>query len=118
MAESTHSIYKTEFLKGKHSIDKKQHLKDLENFFSYYNEERYPFEFYGLTPKEVLNGEIPDKGKYKKQIKQAQKKQNRLNKKKNEIIIMTIKMITRMKNKKNKKKKKNDKKKTVKKKTR
>ena len=69
MAESTHSISKTEFMQGSHSLDKNQHLKDLETFFSYYNEERYPFEFYGLTPKEVLNGEKPDKSKFKKQIK-------------------------------------------------
>lgn len=90
MAESTHSIYKTEFLKGKHSIDKKQHLKDLETFFSYYNEERYPFEFYGLTPKEVLNGEKPDKSKFKKQIKQAQKKRLEENRKFNECPLMRI----------------------------
>lgn len=33
MAESTHSIYKTEFLRRKHSVDAEQHLKDLEVFF-------------------------------------------------------------------------------------
>ena len=73
MAESTHSIYKTEFLQGKHSVDKEDHLKNIKSFFTYYNEERYPFKLYGLTPLEVLNGEKPDKARFKKRIKQAQK---------------------------------------------
>jgi len=73
MAESTHSIYKTEFLKGKHSLDKENHLKNITAFFNYYNDYRFPFEFYGLTPMEVLNGEKPDKTKYREQIQNAQK---------------------------------------------
>src|SRR5690554_323787 len=73
MAESTHSIYKSEFLQGKHSIDKEDHLKNITLFFKYYNNNRFPFEFYGLTPMEVLNGEKPDKTKYRKQIQNEQK---------------------------------------------
>ena len=73
MAESTHSIYKTEFLKKKHSVDTEQHLKDIETFFTYYNESRFPFEFFGLTPMEVLNGETPDKARFRKQIEQRRK---------------------------------------------
>jgi pyruvate-formate lyase-activating enzyme len=73
MAESTHSIYKSKFLQGKHSIDKEDHLKNITLFFNYYNDNRFPFEFYGLTPMEVLKGEKPDKTKYREQIKNAQK---------------------------------------------
>lgn len=73
MAESTHSIYKTEFLQRKHSIDKAQHLKDLESFFSYYNEKRYPFDFFGLNPIEVLTGQKPDKKRFQKQIEERKK---------------------------------------------
>src|SRR5690554_2262213 len=73
MAESTHSIYKSEFLQGKHSIDKEDLLKNITLFFNYYNNNRFPFEFYGLTPMEVLNGKTPDKAKYREQIKNEQK---------------------------------------------
>lgn len=80
MAESTHSIYKTEFLQGKHSVDKEDHFKNITLFFNYYNNDRFPFEFYGLTPMEVLNSQTPDKTKFREQIKNAQKerlKENR-----------------------------------------
>jgi len=73
MSESTHSIYKTEFMQRKLSIDINQHIKDIERFMTYYNHERYPFKLYGLTPFEVLNGEIPLKNKFRSQIKDAQK---------------------------------------------
>jgi transposase InsO family protein len=81
MAESTHSIYKSEFLQGKHSIDKEDHLKNITLFFNYYNNNRFPFEFYGLTPMEVLKGEKPDKTKYREQIKNAQKERLEENRK-------------------------------------
>jgi hypothetical protein len=80
MAESTHSIYKSEFLQGKHSVDKEDHLKNITAFFNYYNDNRFPFEFYGLTPMEVLKGETPDKAKFKEHIENAHKerlKENR-----------------------------------------
>lgn len=81
MSESTHSIYKSEFLRGRFSLNTKRHLRDLEIFVSYYNENRFPFEFYGLTPYEVLNGQKPNKGKFREEIQHAQKKRIEVNRK-------------------------------------
>ncbi len=72
MSESTHSIYKTEFLHGKNSLNRKTHLKDLERFVGNYNYKRFPTELYGLNPMEVIAGKIPDKHRFKGQIKKAQ----------------------------------------------
>ena len=47
MAESTHSIYKTEFLKGQVSRTVKNHLDSLEKFVTYYNYERSPGDLCG-----------------------------------------------------------------------
>ncbi len=71
MAESTHSIYKTEFLKGHISRTVKNHLDNLKNFVYYYNYERHPSDLYGLHPMEVINGKIPDKNYFKNQIAEA-----------------------------------------------
>ncbi|QTE21239.1 hypothetical protein [Polaribacter cellanae] len=71
MAESTHSIYKTEFLKGKVSQYKKQHLVSLDAFVDYYNHHRFPNGLFGLTPFEVINGKTPDKDFFKNQITEA-----------------------------------------------
>jgi len=71
MSESTHSIYKTEFLKGKISVNVKEHLKSLTHFYRYYNYERFPTELFGLHPMEVIEGKKIDKHYYKEQIKQA-----------------------------------------------
>ncbi|SDW82589.1 hypothetical protein SAMN05444411_102254 [Lutibacter oricola] len=73
MSESTQSIYKTEFLNGKYSLNKKVHLKDLERFIDYYNNHRYSIELYGLTPFEVVDGKIPDKHFFKEKIQLARK---------------------------------------------
>lgn len=73
MSESTHRIYKTEFLHGKYSLNEKSHLKDLEKFVAYYNDHRYPTELYGLTPMEVIQGKIPDKHFFKEKIQDARK---------------------------------------------
>ena len=61
MSESTHSIYKSEFLNGLVSKNVKFHLLSLERFMVYYNEERYFTEHTGRRPIDILNGEIPDK---------------------------------------------------------
>ena len=37
------------------------------------NTKRYPRELYGLLPQQVLNGEIPDRNKFKESIKAQQK---------------------------------------------
>lgn len=79
MSESTHSIYKTEFMRGKYSLNKQTHLKDLERFVCYYNYERYPTELYGYTPMKIVEGKIPNKDKFKEQIEQARKNRVKAN---------------------------------------
>jgi transposase InsO family protein len=76
MAESTHSIYKTEFLKGQISRTTKNHLDSLERFVDYYNLQRFPADLCGLHPIEVINGKLPDKDYFKNQISEA--KTNRI----------------------------------------
>lgn len=73
MAESTHSIYKSEFLQKKHSLNVEQHFQHLDEFMKYFNHDRYPFEHFGLTPYEVLEGETPNKFRFREQIKNRQK---------------------------------------------
>lgn len=73
MAESTHSIYKTEFMRKELSKTTHEHLINLARFFDYYNNERYPTELYGLSPSEVLKGKTPNKHHYKERILQARK---------------------------------------------
>jgi hypothetical protein len=90
MAESTHSIYKTEFLRRKHSVDAEQHLKDLEAFFIYYNEKRYPFDFFGLTPLEVLAGQKPNKKRFRKQIEYRKKQRIAENREFNNCPLICI----------------------------
>ncbi len=73
MSESTHSIYKTGFMKKQISTNEAEHLKNLADFFKEYNEHRYPTELYGLTPLEVIAGNIPNKLLYTAKIQQARK---------------------------------------------
>jgi transposase InsO family protein len=73
MAESTHSIYKTEFLKKELSKTIAIHLENLKLFVDYYNNKRFPTELFGLTPLEVVNGKTPDKYFFKDKIEQARK---------------------------------------------
>jgi hypothetical protein len=47
MSESTHSIYKTEFLRKKVSSNRLEHLDNLDRFVVYYNDERYPTDHTG-----------------------------------------------------------------------
>ena len=76
ISESTHSIYKTEYMKRKLSTNVEHHIKDLDCFMNYYNHERYPGDLFGYTPFQVLNGSKPNKNKFREVIKEAQ--QNRL----------------------------------------
>lgn len=87
MSESTHSIYKTEFLHGKYSVNEKLHLKDLQKFIEYYNYHRFPTELYGLTPMEVVEGKVPDKHFFKEQIQEARKNRVATNQKFNACSI-------------------------------
>ncbi len=73
MAESTHSIYKTEFLKGQISRTVNSHLDRLEQFVEYYNYQRFPADLCGLHPMEVINGKLPDKAYFKNQVADAKR---------------------------------------------
>lgn len=73
MSESTHSIYKTEFMRGKLSLNTQTHLQDLARFVQYYNYERYPTELYGYTTMEIIQGKTPDKDRFAAQILEARK---------------------------------------------
>jgi len=73
MSESTHRIYKTEFMQGKLSLNEDAHIKDIERFIEYYNYQRLPMRLYGLTPMEVINGATIDKHRFQEQIQNARK---------------------------------------------
>lgn len=88
MSESTHSIYKTEFLRNKHSYNITQHLKQLERFMIYYNYERFPTDYYGLSPMEVLNGQTPNKFKFRTQMQKARKKRIKQNQEFNQCPLV------------------------------
>jgi hypothetical protein len=60
MSESTHRIFRREFLHGRVPKNKAEHEKWLEEFVHYYSHQRYPTDHLGLTPYEVLNGEERD----------------------------------------------------------
>ena len=87
MSESTHSIYKTEFLHGKYSLNEKTHLKDLEKFVEYYNLYRYSTDLFGLTPIEIVNGKIPDKHFFKEKIQNSRKDIVKINQEFNDCVI-------------------------------
>ncbi len=79
MSEFTHRIYKSEFMKGLISLNKMAHYADLKRFVEEYNYHRYPSDHFGYTPMEVLNGKIPDRNKFKKQIKNGQTNRVKVN---------------------------------------
>ena len=68
MSEFTHRVYKSEFMQGRISQTKVAHFQNLEIFKMEYNHQRYMGNHFGYTPMEVLNGKIPDKNRFKKQI--------------------------------------------------
>jgi transposase InsO family protein len=90
MSESTHSIYKTEFLHGKYSLTEKTHLKDLDRFVDYNNHHRYPTDLFGLTTMEVVAGKIPDKNHFKERIQNARKNRVAVNQQFNDCKIKTV----------------------------
>jgi hypothetical protein len=65
-------LFKHDFLKGKLLYDAKACDKKLNQFMDHYLN-RYFGELHGLTPQQVLNGEIPNKHKFTPQIQQAKK---------------------------------------------
>ncbi len=87
MSESTHSIYKTEFMRGNLSLNTERHLQDLKRFVQYYNYERYPTELYGYTTMEIIQGKVPDKNRFKEQILLARKSRVEVNQQFNDCSI-------------------------------
>ena len=71
MSESTHKIYKSEFMGGNHSENEETHLKSLENFMEYYNNNRFPCRLFGKTPMEIVNGQSIDKHLYSETLQQS-----------------------------------------------
>jgi len=66
-------------MKGLISLNKITHYADLKRFVEEYNYHRYPSDHFGYTPMEVLNGKIPDRNKFKKQIKNGQTNRVKVN---------------------------------------
>ena len=71
MSEITHSIYKSEFMGGKHSENKTSHIASLNAFMDYYNYHRYPCRLYGKTPMEIIDGQDIDKTMFSEILKNA-----------------------------------------------
>lgn len=71
--ESAFNTFKNEHLNGKIPIDKKDLISELEKFYSYCNNERYPIALYGLSPMEVVEGSNPDPHFFSALIKKSQK---------------------------------------------
>ena len=71
--ESCFHVFKNEFSYDKIYNEEKDLQKAIDDFEIYLNEKRYPKELYGLVPQQILQGEIPDKNKFKERIK-AEKK--------------------------------------------
>jgi hypothetical protein len=90
MSESSHSIYKTEFLHGKYSLNEKTHSNDLERFVEYYNRHRYPTDLFGRTLIKVVNGKIPDKNHFKEKIQEARKNRVAIN---NSMIVKLLLVV-------------------------
>ena len=71
MSESIHHTFKGEFM-GYKSISDEHALKNnLALFVQYYNHQRFPIELHGYAPMEVVQGAIPDKYKFKKDLRLA-----------------------------------------------
>ncbi len=81
MAESTHRIFRMEFLHGRVPKNKAECDMWIEEFVHYYSYDRYPTDHLGLTVMEVLNGVKPDKDKdkYKHEKELARQKRYETN---------------------------------------
>ena len=86
MSEITHSIYKSEFMGGKHSEDQASHITSLDAFMEYYNYHRYPCRLYGKTPMEIIKGESIDKSMFSEVLKKAKNNRLEVNRNFNECI--------------------------------
>ena len=90
MSESTHSILKTEFLRKQLSKNESEHLKNLDKFVLYYNNERFPGELNGLKPLEVIEGKIPNKNYFKENIQQSRKNRVEVNQNFNDCPVLSF----------------------------
>jgi len=87
MSESTHRIYKTDFMNGEISIDITAHLKSLEQFFQYYNHDRLPCRLHGRNPIEVIDGSPIDRHLFSERLKASREERLGENKRFNSCII-------------------------------
>lgn len=92
MSESTHRIYKTDFIKGETSVNIVAHLKSLELFFYYFNHVKLPCRLHGRTLMEVINGLPIDRYLFSEQEKIIEK--IKLKKTRNYIITLLNSNVT------------------------
>lgn len=71
MSESTHRIYKSEFMCGRISKNQIAHIESLYSFVEYYNYSRFPCRLYGKTPMEIVLGQSIDKFLFTETLQQA-----------------------------------------------
>jgi hypothetical protein len=71
MVEGSFHLFKNDFLKGE-TITHEKHLIKRADAFLHHCLHRYFGEHYGVTPQQILDGQQPDKQKFKPPIKQAQ----------------------------------------------
>jgi hypothetical protein len=79
MIESSFHLFKNDFLKREPVLHEKHLVKKVEEFFEHC-QHRYFGEHYGITPQQILNGEQPDKHKFKTQLQAAAIKRREDNK--------------------------------------
>lgn len=70
MIEGSFNLFKHDYLKGKIPYDDTDCDKKIVAFIDHCSN-RYFGELYGLTPKQVLDGQIPNKDRFKQQLLQA-----------------------------------------------
>lgn len=79
MIEGSFHLFKHDFLKGELLYDGEKCDKKLNEFMAHCLN-RYFGELHGLTPQQVLDGETPNKHKFKDQIAKAKKERIEANK--------------------------------------
>ncbi|RYE50917.1 MAG: hypothetical protein EOP48_19030 [Sphingobacteriales bacterium] len=79
MIDGSFHLFKHDFLKGQ-IITYKQPLRQKAGTFIEHCRNQHFGELYGLTPLQVLNGEVPDKKKFANQIQTALKERRKANK--------------------------------------
>jgi putative transposase len=70
MIESSFHLFKNDFLKRETITNEKNLIKKMDEFINHCHN-RYFGEHYGITPQQILNGQQPDKNKFKTAIQQA-----------------------------------------------